>query len=84
MDIGIWILFGLAVGIVANLLDPKQSEGSFGATIFLGVLGALMGGILANIIFGLGITGVNLTSLSVGISGALILLLAGRLFIRSQ
>lgn len=83
MDVGLWILFGLGVGVMANLLDPKQTEGGFGATMMLGIIGALCGGAIANLIFGLGITGINLTSLSVGIAGSLILLLAGRIVLKN-
>jgi uncharacterized membrane protein YeaQ/YmgE (transglycosylase-associated protein family) len=44
MDILLWIVFGLAVGIVAKLIMPGQDPGGIVLTIILGVVGALLGG----------------------------------------
>jgi uncharacterized membrane protein YeaQ/YmgE (transglycosylase-associated protein family) len=44
MGIVLWIVFGLAVGLVAKLLTPGREAGGFVATAVLGVLGALLGG----------------------------------------
>jgi uncharacterized membrane protein YeaQ/YmgE (transglycosylase-associated protein family) len=40
-----WIVFGLAVGLVAKLLTPGRDVGSFVITTILGVLGAMLGGL---------------------------------------
>ena len=44
MDIVLWILFGLVVGIVAKLLMPGRDPSGVILTIVLGVVGALLGG----------------------------------------
>jgi len=44
MDILIWIVFGLIVGIVAKFLMPGPDPGGMIVTIVLGIVGALLGG----------------------------------------
>jgi uncharacterized membrane protein YeaQ/YmgE (transglycosylase-associated protein family) len=44
MDILLWIVFGLVVGIVAKLIMPGRDPGGIILTIVLGVVGALLGG----------------------------------------
>ncbi|RJP46450.1 MAG: GlsB/YeaQ/YmgE family stress response membrane protein [Armatimonadetes bacterium] len=78
MNILAWILFGLIVGAVAYYLDPRASSGGILGTMVLGVLGALLGGFLGDLLFGVPVTGFNLSSFLVAIVGALILLWVGR------
>jgi uncharacterized membrane protein YeaQ/YmgE (transglycosylase-associated protein family) len=44
MDILLWIVFGLVVGIVAKLLMPGNDPGGIFLTIILGIVGAMLGG----------------------------------------
>ena len=44
MDILLWIVFGLVVGIVAKLIMPGNDPGGIFLTIILGVVGAMLGG----------------------------------------
>jgi uncharacterized membrane protein YeaQ/YmgE (transglycosylase-associated protein family) len=44
MDILLWIVFGLVVGIVAKFLMPGRDPGGMILTIVLGIVGALLGG----------------------------------------
>lgn len=64
MSLLAWIVFGSIAGLVAHLLDPKQDQGGMLGAMILGVLGAMMGGFLANIIFGVNLLGFSFTSLS--------------------
>jgi uncharacterized membrane protein YeaQ/YmgE (transglycosylase-associated protein family) len=41
-----WIVFGLIVGIVGKLLMPGKDPGGFLATVAIGIIGALLGGLL--------------------------------------
>ena len=41
-----WILFGLAVGIVAKFLMPGRDPGGFIITAVLGIVGAVLGGFI--------------------------------------
>jgi uncharacterized membrane protein YeaQ/YmgE (transglycosylase-associated protein family) len=44
MDILLWVVFGLVVGIVAKLLMPGRDPGGIILTIVIGIVGALLGG----------------------------------------
>jgi uncharacterized membrane protein YeaQ/YmgE (transglycosylase-associated protein family) len=44
MDIVLWIVFGLVVGIVAKLIMPGPDPGGIIVTGVLGIVGALLGG----------------------------------------
>lgn len=44
MDILIWIVFGLVVGIVAKFVMPGNDPGGIFVTIVLGIAGAMLGG----------------------------------------
>lgn len=80
MNILSWIVFGLIVGLVANLLDYNPSSGGVLGSIILGILGAILGGFLGDLIFSVGVTGFNLSSFIVAVAGALILLVISRAF----
>ena len=78
MNLLSWMIFGLIVGIIANAIDPDPNRGGILGSILLGVVGALVGGFLANLVFGVSVTGFNLTSFLVAIAGSLLLLFIGR------
>lgn len=84
MSILSWLVFGLVAGLFAHYLDPRPAQGGIAGTVTLGVLGALLGGFLGDLIFGPpaggGVTGFNLSSLIVAVIGSLILLFPGRMF----
>ncbi|MBI2074297.1 MAG: GlsB/YeaQ/YmgE family stress response membrane protein [Candidatus Levybacteria bacterium] len=80
MNIVLWVLFGLLVGVVANAIDPAPARGGLLGAIILGIVGALIGGFLSNLIFGVGVTGFDFTSFAIAVLGALLLLLIGRSF----
>ena len=44
MDIILWIVFGLVVGIVAKFVMPGNDPGGIIVTTILGIVGAMMGG----------------------------------------
>jgi uncharacterized membrane protein YeaQ/YmgE (transglycosylase-associated protein family) len=78
MNIITWVLFGMIVGVVANAIDPSPNRGGVLGSILLGIVGALVGGFLANLLFGISVTGFNLTSFLVAVAGSLLLLFLGR------
>lgn len=77
-----WILFGLIAGSIANFLDPRPSQGGILGSIILGIVGALVGGFVANTIFGVGVTGFDFTSFVVAVLGSLLVLFLARAFRR--
>lgn len=84
MSILAWIVFGLIAGSIANFVDPHSSKGGILASIVLGVVGAVVGGYLGEMFFGVGVTGFNVTSFVVAVCGSLLILLVGRLLSRSN
>ncbi len=74
-----WILFGALIGIISNIIDPQPSGGRFLGAVILGILGAIAGGFLGNIVFGFDISGFNFPSLSVAVLSALALLYISRI-----
>ncbi len=44
MDILLWIVFGLIVGVVAKFVMPGRDPGGMIVTIVLGIVGAMLGG----------------------------------------
>ncbi|HZG35719.1 MAG TPA: GlsB/YeaQ/YmgE family stress response membrane protein [Gaiellaceae bacterium] len=72
-----WILFGLLAGVVARALTPgRQAIGCFG-TLAVGVVGALLGGLLGEAVFGEEIDfGWDLKPFLLAVAGSIVLLLA--------
>ena len=79
MNIIFWIVLGAISGWIANRIMGYRSSGWIKNT-FLGMVGALVGGFLINLIGGAGITGFNLYSIFVAVIGAIITVyIVGRL-----
>jgi uncharacterized membrane protein YeaQ/YmgE (transglycosylase-associated protein family) len=52
MNILAWLVLGLIAGALAKLIYPGHQGGGIIATIGLGILGAIVGGFLGNLILG--------------------------------
>lgn len=77
-----WILFGLVVGIVAKLLMPGRDPGGFIITICLGIVGALVGGMVGR---ALGFYGPNQPAgFIMSVLGAIVLLAIYRAVVRRR
>ena len=50
MDILLWIVFGLVVGVVAKFIMPGNDPGGIVLTIVLGIVGAMFGGWLGRVL----------------------------------
>ncbi len=73
-----WLVFGLVVGAIANLIDPTPSRGGILGSMVLGIVGAIIGGGLGSVFLGLTVTGFNVTSLLLALGGALLVLFLSR------
>ena len=73
MSYVVWIVFGLIAGFIASKIVNKQGQGFF-LDIVLGVVGALVGGWLFELIGHAGVTGFNLYSMFVAVVGAVVVL----------
>ena len=51
-----WIVIGLIMGALAKAVLPGRQGGGWLATLLLGVVGAIVGGLLGSLIFGRPIT----------------------------
>jgi len=82
MGIGIisWIVVGLIAGVLAKLIMPGRDPGGFLLTIVIGMIGALVGGFIVQLLGGTGLTGFSLWSILVATIGSIILLAIYRLF----
>ena len=70
-----WIVLGGLAGWIASILVGRNKRMGCLANVIIGVLGALIGGLLMNLLGEGVIIGFNLRSLGVAILGSLILLL---------
>lgn len=50
-----WIVLGLIAGAIAKAIMPGKDAGGVFLTLLLGVVGALLGGFLGALIFGVGL-----------------------------
>ena len=80
MGIVSWILVGFIAGLLAKLLVPGDDPGGLIVTTSIGIVGAVVGGILIGILGGAGATGFNVWSILVATLGAIILLFVYQLF----
>ncbi|HEU4491800.1 MAG TPA: GlsB/YeaQ/YmgE family stress response membrane protein [Jiangellales bacterium] len=83
-DMGIigWIVLGLLAGAIAKLIMPGKDPGGIIITMLVGIVGALLGGFLASVLFDINVNDefFDLATWISAIAGALILLLLYRLF----
>jgi uncharacterized membrane protein YeaQ/YmgE (transglycosylase-associated protein family) len=75
-----WMIVGLVAGAIGKVLHPGQDGKKFFRTMFLGIIGGLLGGSLGEKIFGTqGMTGFNLASIGHAVAGSIVVLLVHRL-----
>lgn len=74
IDIIGFLIFGLVVGAVARLLKPGKDALGIGATLGLGVLGSLIGGLVASLLGTGSVFELNFLGGLVAIAAAVVLL----------
>jgi uncharacterized membrane protein YeaQ/YmgE (transglycosylase-associated protein family) len=72
-----FIVFGLVVGIVARLIVPGRQKLTFGATVLLGVIGSVIGGVVANALGTGDILELNFLGAVVAILASVVLIVIG-------
>ncbi len=83
MGILAWIILGLIAGAIAKAIMPGRDPGGFIVTALIGIVGAVVGGFLGNMIFGIGgVSGVDIRSILISVVGALVLLWVYRMATR--
>jgi uncharacterized membrane protein YeaQ/YmgE (transglycosylase-associated protein family) len=75
MSIISWIILGLIAGFIGSKIVNKQGQGML-LDIALGIVGAIVGGIIFSFFGATGITGLNIWSMIVAIVGSVVVLWA--------
>jgi len=83
MSIIAWLVLGLIAGFIGSKIVENRGQGVVG-DIVIGVVGALLGGFLFSLIGATGITGFNLWSIIVAVSGSVVLLALAHMFRHSR
>jgi uncharacterized membrane protein YeaQ/YmgE (transglycosylase-associated protein family) len=72
-----FIVFGLVVGVLARLLVPGRQALTLGMTLVLGVLGSVIGGVVANALGTGDVFELNFVGAVVAIAAAVVLIVIG-------
>ncbi len=73
MSIIAWLVVGLIAGWIGSLIVNRRGDGLL-LDIVLGVVGAVVGGFLFNLLGHSGVSGINLYSIFVAVIGAVVVL----------
>jgi uncharacterized membrane protein YeaQ/YmgE (transglycosylase-associated protein family) len=73
MSFLVWIILGLVAGYIASQIVDREGKGLW-LNLALGVVGAIVGGVIFSALGGVGITGINLYSLIVAVVGSIAVL----------
>jgi uncharacterized membrane protein YeaQ/YmgE (transglycosylase-associated protein family) len=80
MSILAWLLLGLIAGGIASLIVPGRTPGGVIGAVLVGIAGAFIGGLLAQVFTGSsGVNGLDLYSILMATVGAVALLAVTRL-----
>jgi uncharacterized membrane protein YeaQ/YmgE (transglycosylase-associated protein family) len=77
MEILLWIVFGGIVGAIAS--GVMDSGGGLLMDIAVGIIGAVLGGLLMNFLGETGVSGFNIYSFLVAIAGACLFIAIARI-----
>ena len=80
-----FLVLGLLAGAIAKLILPGKQGGGWFVTLLLGVIGALLGGWLGSVLFGVGLKEFwNLGTWLLAIGGSIVVLLIWGLITRNR
>lgn len=74
MGILSWIVLGLIAGVIAKMILPGKDPGGCVVTTIIGIVGAVIGGMISTFLGFGGIQSLDLRSMAVAILGAVIFL----------
>jgi uncharacterized membrane protein YeaQ/YmgE (transglycosylase-associated protein family) len=73
MSIIAWVILGLIAGFIGSRIVDKEGKGLW-LNMALGIVGALVGGVIFSVFGAGGVTGVNLYSIIVAVIGSIVVL----------
>ncbi len=73
MSILAWIILGLIAGFIGSKIVNRSGQG-FILDIVLGIVGAIVGGVIFSFFGAAGVTGLNIYSLIVAVIGSIVVL----------
>ncbi|MBB3316149.1 MULTISPECIES: GlsB/YeaQ/YmgE family stress response membrane protein [unclassified Rhizobium] len=73
MSVISWIILGLIAGFIGSKIVNKSGAGML-MDIVLGIVGAIVGGVIFSFFGASGVTGINIYSLVVAVIGAVVVL----------
>ncbi len=76
-------VLGIIIGVTLFFVDPKNKRGTILGNILLGITGAVLGGLYANLIFGMEYTTIGISAILVAVFSSLLLLFIGRIIRKS-
>lgn len=84
MTLLLWILLGITAGWLSSIVFGTKATQGLLADISLGVIGAIVGGLILNLVGQSGMIGFNLYSISIATLGAIVLIWFGRVLNESN
>lgn len=84
LSIALWLLFGAFVGWVASRIMGTDSAQGTMDDILLGISGAIIGGLLADLLGFQQVNGITVYSFVVSVIGAIVVIAIGRALLRSR
>ena len=72
-----FIVFGLVVGVLARLIVPGRQQLGLGMTVLLGIIGSVVGGIVANALGTGDVLELNVLGSIVAIAASVVLIVIG-------
>jgi uncharacterized membrane protein YeaQ/YmgE (transglycosylase-associated protein family) len=73
MSIIAWVILGLIAGFIGSKIVDKEGKGLW-LNMALGIIGAIVGGIIFSVFGAGGVTGLNLYSIIVAVIGSIVVL----------
>ena len=85
MGILTWLLLGLVAGVLAKFIMPGKQDTGIILTIVLGIIGAVVGGLVGTHVLGFGdVSGFDMRSIAISVGGAVLVLFVYGLIARGK
>ena len=81
LNLVIWLLFGGIIGLTIHLFDPHRVRGGVFSSLFMGMLGAFLGGIIASSIFSQPLISFSLPGFLLAVMGGLFITILARIML---